>query len=266
MISADTLRSGQFVPTNSLLHRLDPRTKFLVGLMLTTGLFAAGTFPSLLILTGLVALLCGLSRLPLKSIVQSLRPIMMVVAATSLLHLIGSPEPSLVEFGPVKLSQSGLEEAGMVSLRLASILVTAALISWTTAPMAMADGLERMLSPLCRVGIPVREIAVMVGIALRFVPTLVSELQRLMKAQAARGVDISGGSPLRRARDLALLVIPLIVATMERADELSVAMESRCYPGRTRSRFRQLQMTAMDAGVLVLCFSLVAGVLWYQPA
>ncbi|MBI2864081.1 MAG: ATP-binding cassette domain-containing protein [Chloroflexi bacterium] len=254
---------GQMVPGNSLLHSLDPRAKFLASLVLTAGFFLAGTYPPLLALSLVTALLCASSRLSLRSVIGSLRPILLTVVGASVLHLFASPGPYLVALGPVKISQAGLAEAGMVDLRLASFVVIAALMSWTTSPTALAEGLERLLSPLNRLKVPVGDLAMMVGIALRFVPTLVTEMQRLMKAQRARGVDFSQGSLPRRLRKLAPLVIPLIVSTMERGEELAVAMESRCYDGRRRSRFYRLQLTGMDAGVVLGSVGLVTGLLWF---
>ncbi|MDO8670008.1 MAG: energy-coupling factor transporter ATPase [Dehalococcoidia bacterium] len=245
----------------STLHRLDPRTKLLVGLTLTAGLFAANTYPPLLALALVAPLLCRLSRYPLMSVLGSLRPILMVLVGASFLHLFASPGPYYAEFGPFKLSQPGVAEAGMVDLRLASFMIIAALLTWTTSPMAMAEGVERLLSPLARFGVPIRDLSMMVGIALRFVPTLTSELQRLVKVQSARGVDFSQGGLIRRARKLAPLVIPLIITTMERSDELAIAMESRCYSGQVRSRFYQLRFTGLDFVILAGCLVYLSGLL-----
>ncbi|MDO8673126.1 MAG: CbiQ family ECF transporter T component, partial [Dehalococcoidia bacterium] len=245
----------------SPLHRLDPRTKFIAGLVLTAGLFAAGSYLPLLSLAFFAAFLCWLSRFPLRSAIGSLKPILLVLAGASFLHLFASQGPYYAELGPLRLSQPGLVEAGLVDLRLATIMILAALLTWTTSPMAMAEGVERLLSPLARIGVPIRDLSLMVGIALRFVPTLKAELQRLVKVQAARGVDFSQGNLIRRARKLAPLVIPLIVTTMERSDELAIAMESRCYNGQVRSRFYQLRLTGLDVAILIGCLVFLAGLL-----
>lgn len=263
MLSSNPTRLGQFVVEDSLLHRLDPRTKLLCSAIVTAGLFTTNTYQSLLVLAVLAALLCAVAQLPPRQVARSLRPMLAIIVGASFLHLFASPGPYLFELGPLKLSQPGLVEAGLVDLRLSTVLVIGVLLSSTTSPMALAQGLELLLSPLARFGLPIYELATMVSIAFRFVPTFFSELEKLTKAQAARGVDFSTGSFVHRAQELAPLGIPLIVATMQRSDELALAMEARCFPGRNRSRFHELRMTVVDRIALVSCVGIVAMLLLY---
>jgi energy-coupling factor transport system permease protein len=257
---------GRYVPAESLLHRLDPRTKFVSTLAVMTAVLATQSFASLLLSFLLLAAAVALSGLPAGLVLRNLRPFVWLFLFTLLLHALLTPGRPLwrVPWTDTVLTVEGARLGAFFSLRLAVVVLIAALLTLTTSPTELTDGLERLLGPLRRFGFPAHELAMMITIALRFIPVLVEEAERLHKAQLARGADFSGG-PLRRARSLIPLLVPLFVSAFARADRLALAMESRCYRGGVeRTSFRQLAFGWSDlgAGLAVL---LVAGAIWGGP-
>lgn len=250
---------GQYVPGNSFLHRLDPRTK--IGLV--TGfivlMFVVETWWGYGVGAGMVALGLVAGRLSPRWVLRGLRPIVVLIAISAVLNAFWTEGRTLWQWGPLRLTAEGVERAGMMGLRLVLLVAGASLLTLTTSPIDLTDAIERLLTPLRRVGVPAHELAMMMSIALRFVPTLAEEAERIMKAQMARGAAFDRGSLWARARALVPLLVPLFVSAFRRADDLALAMEARCYRGgEGRTRLRQLRMRRRDWATLV-AFAVVAG-------
>ncbi|HEY8425482.1 MAG TPA: energy-coupling factor transporter transmembrane component T [Limnochordales bacterium] len=252
---------GQYVPGDSFLHRLDPRTK--IGLV--TGfivlMFVVETWWGYGVGVGLVALGLAAGRLSPRWVLRGLRPIVMLIAISAVLNAFWTEGRTLWQWGPLRLTAEGVERAGMMGLRLVLLVAGASLLTLTTSPIDLTDAIERLLTPFRRIGVPAHELAMMMSIALRFVPTLVEEAERIMKAQMARGAAFDRGSLVARARALVPLLVPLFVSAFRRADELALAMEARCYRGgEGRTRLRQLHMQRRDWATLVTFAVVAAGV------
>ena len=245
---------GQFYPVQSPLHDLDPRTKVVATALLVVGLFFVGSVAGFAAAGATTALLVVVSRVPLRAFLGLLRPAAFIVALTFFFQVFFLREgPTLFAWGFLEVHEGGLEMGLLLAARLLILVTTAGLLTATTAPVALADGLEDLLSPLKRLRFPAHEVAMMMTIALRFIPTLGEEAQKISRAQAARGADFTGGGPLTRARALVPILIPLTVGAFRRADELAEAMESRGYRGGLgRVRYRELRFRTRDALALFL--------------
>ena len=255
---------GQFYPVASPLHALDPRAKILATAGLVLGLFLVDSIAGFLVVAVAVAALLAASGIPAGVFLRILRPVAFIVALTVLFQVLFSREgATLVEWGPLEIHSGGLRLGLFLGLRILLLVSVAGLLTATTSPVALADGIENLLSPFKRLRFPAHEVAMMMTIALRFIPTLGEEAEKITKAQAARGADFSQGGPLRRALALVPVLVPLTVGTFRRADELAEAMESRGYQGgEGRTRYRELRFRARDALALVLTqLILLAGVL-----
>jgi energy-coupling factor transport system permease protein len=248
---------AQYYPSGSTLHGLDPRAKIVAVTALAIALFTRDSFLALAVYGA--AALAGLllSRVPLAWFWRGLRPLLWLLAVTFVAQLLFVQGPAIVSLGPLRLTWHGLETAAFLSLRLVVLVVLGSLLTLTTTPIALTDGLAWLARPLRRVRVPTEELALMMTIALRFIPTLLVEVETIMRAQRARGADIGRGGPVRRARALVPLLVPLFVVSFRRADELALAMEARCYrPGIVRTRLHPLRAGADDWVLLAL----VAGV------
>ncbi len=255
---------GQFYPVASPVHALDPRAKILATAGLVLGLFLVDSIAGFLVVAAAVAALLAASGIPAGVFLRILRPVAFIVALTVLFQVLFSREgATLVEWGPLEIHSGGLRLGLFLGLRILLLVSVAGLLTATTSPVALADGIENLLSPFKRLRFPAHEVAMMMTIALRFIPTLGEEAEKITKAQAARGADFSQGGPLRRALALVPVLVPLTVGTFRRADELAEAMESRGYQGgEGRTRYRELRFRARDALALVLTqLILLAGVL-----
>src|SRR5918998_3331866 len=239
---------GQFYPVPSPLHELDPRAKILASAVLVVGLFLVNSVAGFLLFAAAVALLVAVSRVPPGTFLGLLRPVAFIVALTVLFQIFFSREGSLLlEWGFLEVHSGGLRMGLFLALRIVLLVSAAGLLTATTAPVALADGIEDLLSPLKEVRFPAHEVAMMMTIALRFIPTLGEEVEKITRAQAARGADFSGGGPLRRARSFVPVLVPLTVGAFRRADELADAMESRGYKGgEGRTRYRELRFRVGD--------------------
>lgn len=248
MISDITL--GQFFPGYSPLHRLDPRTKILIAIAAIVGIFFANNPASFFVITLLALVLIWISRISFNVIVKGIKPILFILLFTMILNVFmteGEGEP-LVEFWIIKIYTYGIVRAIFMAWRVVLLIViTSMLLTYTTSPIALTDGLESLLSPLKKLGVPVHTFAMMMSIALRFIPTLIEETEKIMNAQKSRGADFSTGSLANRARALIPLLIPLIVSSFKRAEELATAMECRCYRGdKNRTKLVKLVMRPRD--------------------
>ena len=255
---------GQFYPVASPLHALDPRAKILATAVLVVGLFLVDSVAGLLVLAAGFFLLVAASRVPPVAFLRLLRPVAFIVALTALFQIFFTRGgPTLFELGFLEVHEGGLRMGLFLALRILLLVSAAGLLTATTAPVALADGIEDLLSPLKKLRFPAHEVAMMMTIALRFIPTLQEEAQKITRAQAARGADLSEGGLLKRVRAMLPVLVPLTIGAFRRADELAEAMESRGYRGgEGRTRYRELRFRPRDALALVAAaLVLVGGIL-----
>jgi len=253
---------GQYIPGESLIHRLDPRTKILIVIIYMTALFiinnAIGYFFILFFSSNIIFL----SRIPVKYYLKGLKPLLIIIILTVSLHIFMTPGTVIVEIGPLAVTQEGVKQGVFMGTRLILLVTVTSVLTLTTTPMTLTDGIERLLNPFKRIGVPAHELAMMMTIALRFIPTLIEETDKIMKAQMARGADFESGNIIQRAKALIPLLVPLFLGAFRRADDLAMAMEARCYRGgENRTRMKQLMYTSLDTGamfvtVIFLAFSI----------
>ncbi len=253
-------RLGQFYPVGSPLHDLDPRAKILAVAVLAMGLFLVDSLIGFLVVGAALAACVAASRVPPGVFYGFLRPVLPIVVATALFQALFSREGEvLFAWGFVEVRDAGLRLAALLVLRILLLVGAAGLLTATTSPLTLADGVEDLLSPLKRLRFPVHEMAMMMSIALRFVPTLADEADRITKAQAARGADFSEGGLWRRARAMLPVLVPLTIGAFRRADELAEAMESRGYRGSEgRTRYRELRFGPRDGLAPILAIAVLA--------
>ena len=254
---------GKYVPGDSVLHRLDPRTKLLAVLVWMSAALASHDVAPVAMFCALILATAALSRLAPALLLRNLRAFVWLLLITALLHAAMTPGEVFwhVPWLEIDITRQGLESATMFTLRLSAVVTAASLLTLTTSPLALTDGLERLLRPGRRVGIPAHELAMMVSIALRFIPVLAEEAERLQKAQMSRGAEF-GGHPVARARKLVPLLVPLFLSAFARADRLAIAMEARGYRGgEGRTQFRQLRFAGADAVAACLCIG-GCGLMW----
>ncbi len=238
---------GQYIPGDSIVHGLDPRTKILITLTYIIGLFLIKGLWGYGAMTLFTVTVIFLSRLPLKYILKGLKPLLMIMSITLLAHAFMTEGTPLYRLGPLTITNEGLIRGIEMVWRLGLLIMFTSLLTLTTSPLDLTDGIERLLKPGKRIGIPAHEIAMMMTIALRFIPTLLDEAERIMKAQMARGADFESGSIFKRARNLIPLLVPLFISAFRRADDLAIAMEARCYRGgEGRTKFKELKVQWKD--------------------
>lgn len=242
---------GQYFPGDTVAHRLDPRTKLLLVIIYIVGLFNATGWISYVFVIAITALSMAVSKIKPKSALKGLKPLIIIIILTAVLNIFYTDGTPIVE-GWI-ITWEGIERAVMMSLRIILLIVGTFMLTYTTSPIALTDGLEMMLNPLKKIKVPVHEMSMMMSMALRFIPTLIEETDKIMSAQKARGADFDSGNIFQRAKALLPILVPLFVSAFRRADELAVAMESRCYHGgEGRTRLKQLKMHGCDAWALIL--------------
>lgn len=241
---------GQFYPTNSLVHKLDPRLKLLALIAYIVFIFLANSFVSLIYLVALTVGIIILTKIPLTTYLKNLKSILPIIILTALLNMLYVDEGNLlVSFWVIKITAGGIERALFMAVRIMVLILSSAMLTYTTTPTMLTDAIESLLSPLRYIGLgnAVHTIAMMMTIALRFIPTLIDETDKLMNAQKARGADFDSGSILKRVKALIPILIPLLISSIRRAFDLSEAMESRCYTGNhKRTRMKQLKFVVRD--------------------
>ena len=241
---------GQYFPGDTLIHRLDPRTKIICVMVYIVALFLANGWIGYCVLTAFTLILMALSRISPKRIFSGLKPMLFIILLTGALNIFYTKGTPVAE-GWI-ITWEGLEKAAQMILRITLLISGTFLLTYTTSPIALTDGLEKLLSPLKKLRFPVHEMTLMMSMALRFIPTLIEETDKIMSAQRARGADFETGGLIRRAKALLPILVPLFVSAFRRADELAVAMESRCYHGgEGRTRMKQMKLAARD-GVAAL--------------
>ncbi len=238
---------GQYFPGKSIIHRLDARTKIILIFIFIISLFVAGNMYGYLICGTFMLMALGLSRVPVKYIFKGLRPLLIILLLTIFVNMFMVGGEILYSLGPLDITREGIYQAARMASRLILLVTGASLLTLTTSPIALTDGIENLLAPMRRLGVPAHELAMMMTIALRFIPTLLDEADRIMKAQMARGADFESGNLVKRAKNLIPLLVPLFISAFRRADELALAMESRCYRGgKNRTRMKVSVMRSID--------------------
>ena len=246
---------GQYFPGKSPVHRLDARVKILLTIVFIVMLFIADDISGLCVGVAFTFITFIISRIPLKMMWKSLRTILVIIIITSLLNLFfihtGTP---VLEWKFIKITDKGIETAVFMVVRIACLIIGTSLLTYTTSPIDLTDAIERLMSPLKKIKVPVHELAMMMTIALRFIPTLIEETDKIMSAQKARGADMETGSIFKKAKALVPILIPLFVSSFRHAEELALAMECRCYHGgEGRTRMKQLKLRLTDLwGVLYI--------------
>lgn len=238
---------GQYFPGNSIIHHLDPRTKIISTILFISSIFLAENVEAYGVVAMFMAITVALAGIPLIMILRSLKPLWFIIILTLLIHIFTTTGTVVYSMGPLTVTQEGLRQGFFMTIRLVFLIVISSLLTFTTSPVTLTDGIERLLKPFQKIGLPAHELAMMMTIALRFIPTLLEETDRIMKAQMSRGADFTSGNIIRRARNMVPLLVPLFISAFRRADELATAMEARCYRGGDhRTRMKQLKITTRD--------------------
>lgn len=256
----DKVIFGRYVNGNSLIHQLDPRTKLILSFCFIIIVFLANNLWSNLVIIALVVLTIVLSKLPIKFLIDGLKPILFVVAFTSLLHLFFTKGGhTYIAWHGITIEHNGVMQAIIIAIRLILLVLMTSVLTLTTSPISITDGTERLLSPLKKVKFPVHELALMLSISLRFIPTLIDETDKIMKAQMSRGSDITVGSLKQRIKAIVPMLVPLFVSAFNRAEDLALAMEVRGYKGdEGRTKYRRLQYRSIDimAAIIFVVFTI----------
>ncbi len=249
---------GQYYPVDSPVHRLDPRIKLISAIALIVAVFLAHSFIGYGILIAFIYGVSRLSRVPFRVLLRSLKPLRLILIITFLLNLFFTPGDTVwINWWVFRVTRESFMQALFYTIRLAFLVIGTSLLTLTTSPVALSDGIEILLSPLKKIHFPAHELAMMMTIALRFIPTLLEETDKIMKAQMARGADFESGNLIARAKSMVPLLVPLFVSAFRRAGDLAMAMESRCYHGgEGRTRLRVLTVTRND-WITLLCMALL---------
>ena len=254
---------GQYFPGNSVIHRMDARIKIIMTAVFIVMLFAANSVWGLLVGIAFTILTFIISKIPGKLMLKSLKPIVPIIIFTAILNLLFiRTGKAYFEWKFLKITDEGVDTAVFMMIRIICLIVGTSLLTYTTSPIDLTDAIERLLSPLKKIKVPVHELAMMMTIALRFIPTLIEETDKIMSAQKARGADMETGSLIQKAKALIPVLIPLFVASFSHAEELALAMECRCYHGgEGRTRMKQLHMSIVDLYGSIFCVLFLAGVI-----
>jgi len=254
---------GQYLPGDSVVHRLDPRTKILLMVVYITIVFVVKTLPVFLLPFLLLIAMFAFARVPASYFFSALKPMKWLLVFMFILNLFATAgDTVLFQWKFIKLTQEALEQALFITLRLILLVAGTSILTLTTSPIALTDGLEKLMAPLRKLRFPAHELAMMMTIALRFIPTLMEETDRIQKAQMARGADFESGNIFQRAKSMIPVLVPLFVSAFRRADELAMAMESRCYHGgEGRTRMRELHFHARDLIATLLLLLVLAAII-----
>lgn len=251
---------GQYFPGDSFVHRLDPRTKLIAVILYIVALFQAESWLAYACVLAAVVICMAVSKIRPKNIFKGLKPMLIIIVFTAFLNIFYT-EGTPVLPGWI-ITWEGIERAVKMILRIVLLITGTLLLTYTTSPISLTDGLELLMSPLKKIKVPVHEMTMMMSMALRFIPTLIEETDKIMSAQKARGADFESGGIVHRAKALVPVLVPLFVSAFRRADDLAVAMECRCYHGgEGRTRMKQLKMKPADWLALLLCIVFLAGVI-----
>ena len=254
---------GQFFPGKSPIHRMDPRTKLILTVVYIVALFLANNWLSYLAMMVFLVSCIKISAIPPKSIVRGMKPLVLILVFTAVLNLFYTDGGIvLVRLGSLSITTEGLKRAFFMIWRILMLISGTFLLTYTTSPISLTDGLESLMNPLKKLRVPVHELAMMMSIALRFIPTLIEETDKIMNAQKARGADFENGSIIDRAKALVPVLVPLFISAFRRADELATAMECRCYQGgEGRTKMKLLRFSRVDIQAFGISVCLVAAVI-----
>ena len=244
---------GQYYPGDSLIHKLDSRVKIIATVLFIVELFIVKNFLGFAISAAALGLVVVISKVPLSYIVRGLKPILIIIIFTFFINIFMVDGQTLVKWGFIKITYEGLYMAIFMAIRLVLLIIGSSLLTLCTKPISLTDGIEKLLIPMKWVGVPTHEIAMMMTIALRFIPTLLEETDKIMKAQQARGADFESGNIINRAKSLIPILVPLFVSAFRIAQDLAMAMEARCYRGgEHRTRMNEMKMRSRDIFALVV--------------
>lgn len=257
---------GRYVPADSPIHRMDPRAKLILVFLFVCVVFLANNWLTYVLIGIYTFLMLGLSRIPFRFLYAGLKPVLWLVLFTLFLQLFFNRQGNLVfEYGPIKIFDEGIRQGIFISMRFFFLILMTSLLTLTTTPIEITDGLETLLNPLKKIRFPVHEMALMMSISLRFIPTLMQETDKIMKAQIARGVEFGSGPIKDRIKAVVPLLIPLFVSSFKRAEELAIAMEARGYRGgEGRTKYRQLNWKIADTLLLAILIVLTALLFLYR--
>ncbi len=249
---------GQYFPGTSFIHKLDPRTKILATLIYIVAIFFAESPASYAILTAFALSVIGASRLPVWLVIKSLKPVWFIAIITLLIHMLTFPGENIIyQWSLFRVTAEGLETGLKMCARLILLLLFSSVLTFTTSPIVLTDGIESLMRPFKKIGVPAHEIAMMMTIALRFIPTLLEETERIVKAQTARGADFEAGNIFARMKNMLPILVPLFISAFRRADDLAIAMEARCYRGgEGRTAMHELIYKGSDYASLFLVLAL----------
>lgn len=249
---------GQYIPGESFIHKLDPRIKILISIIFIITLFVVNNFEGYIFVAAFIALNIFISKVPFGYVYKGLKPIFVLLLFTALINIFFTTGDDLLfRWKFIRIYREGLVLAAFMVIRLTFLIIGTSLLTLTTSPIELTDGIEKLLNPFKKIGVPAHELAMMMTIALRFIPTLMDETDKIMKAQMARGADFESGNLFSRAKNLIPLLVPLFISSFRRADELAMAMEARCYRGgEGRTRMKILKFTNRDfvAGFAAVLF------------
>lgn len=246
---------GQYYPGNSVIHKLDSRFKIMAALSYVVSLFLIKNLITYVFISAFVFTTVKIAKVPVKFILKGLKPILFIIVFAFSINMFMTPGEVIFQVWKLKISDVGMYRAFFMAFRLIFLIIGTSILTLTTSPIVLTDGIEQLLNPFKRIGVPAHELAMMMTIALRFIPTLLEETDKIMKAQMARGADFETGNVLARAKSLVPLLVPLFVSAFRRADELAMAMEARCYRGGdNRTRLNVLQYNKRDMyGLAIMC-------------
>ena len=252
---------GQYFPGNSLLHRFDPRSKIIFTVLFIAAIFLCKGLVSYGITLLILLMMIGISKVQPRVFLKGMKPVVFIVVCTAILNLFYTSGTVLWSWGILKITEEGIWKAGFMVLRILMLIACTLLLTYTTSPILLTDGLEKLLRPLKKLNFPVHELSMMMSIALRFIPTLIQETDKIISAQKARGADCDSGNLIQKAKALIPILIPLFISSFRRAEELAIAMECRCYHGdEGRTSLRQLRYAGRDYGLIVFSIALCAGI------
>lgn len=257
---------GQYFPGESFIHLMDPRAKILGTMIFIAALFLADNTIAYGIVTFFVIFCLGLSKLPARLLWRAVKPLWIIIFFTMGIHIFTTPGTPIWSYSFLTITEEGLTMGLAMTVRLVYLILFSSLLTYTTSPLKLTDGIEQLLNPFKGIGVPAHELAMMMTIALRFIPTLLEETERIMKAQTARGADFATGSLIQRAKNMIPLLVPLFISAFRRADELATAMEARCYRGgENRTRMKELSISYRDyvgIGVIIVLAITLAVLRW----
>lgn len=252
---------GQYFPGNSLLHRFDPRSKIIFTVLFIAAIFLCKGLVSYGITLLILLMMIGISKVQPRVFLKGMKPVVFIVVCTAILNLFYTSGTVLWSWGILKITEEGIWKAGFMVLRILMLIACTLLLTYTTSPILLTDGLEKLLRPLKKLHFPVHELSMMMSIALRFIPTLIQETDKIISAQKARGADFDSGNLIQKAKALIPILIPLFISSFRRAEELAIAMECRCYHGdEGRTSLRQLRYAGRDYGLIIFSIALCAGI------